>query len=226
MKISRRKILKKLKKNAAIKEAQELDYNKDGSVQIPVGLKEAGDFFHPYSYLTYEIMNPEVKDYIETFEATIPAEDNVSVDIYTETQTTQEEKKRIRRTVKRHYAEEIVAGEEQLKKETSKAIWFCVIGFIILLAEAILYHFFENMYLDTILAVIGWLFLWDGLEVLLYERAGIRAQLIRSYRLLNAKVHVRNYSQKIKREYGIEDEEDEEDEEDSPQIKPTEKDTK
>ena len=96
MKQSRRRILKKLKKNAAIKEAQELDYNKDGSVQIPVGLKEAGDFFHPYSYLTYEIMNPSVKDYIETFEATIPAEDNVTVDIYTETQTTQEEKKRIR----------------------------------------------------------------------------------------------------------------------------------
>lgn len=226
MKQSRRRILGKLKKNAAIKEAKELDYNKDGSVQIPVGLKEAGDFFHPYSYLTYEIMNPNVKDFIETFEASIPAEENVSIDIYTETQTTQEEKKRIRRTVKRHYAEEIVAGESQLKRESSKAIWFCVIGFIILLAEAILYHFFENMYLDTILAVIGWLFLWDGLEVLLYERSGIRAQLIRSYRLLNAKVHVRNYSQKIKREYGIEDEEEEDEEEDSPQIKPTEKDTK
>ena len=68
--------------------------------------------------------------------------------------------------------------------------------------------------------------LWDGLEVLLYERAGIRAQLIRSYRLLNAKVHVRNYSQKIKREYGIEDEEEEDEEEDIPQIKTTEKDTK
>lgn len=215
---TRRKILKKLKKNSAIKEARELDYNKDGSVQIAVGLKEASDFFHPYSYLTYEIMNPVVKDYIESFESTIPIENNVSIDIYTETQTTQEEKKRIRRTVKRHYAEEIVSIERPFKKETSKAILFVIIGFLILFAEAILYHYFSNMYIDTILAVIGWMFLWDGLEVLLYERANTKLQLIRYYRLLNAKVHVRNYSLKIKREYGIEDEDDDDDDDDYDDI--------
>ena len=50
---SSRKILKQLKKNSAVKEARLFDYNKDGSVQITVGLKEAEDFYSPYSYLTY-----------------------------------------------------------------------------------------------------------------------------------------------------------------------------
>ena len=44
--------------------------------------------------------------------------------------------------------------------------------------------------------------------------------------MLNAKVHVRNYSQKIKREYGIEDEEDEEDDDDVTPTKPAEKENK
>lgn len=209
---SSKKILKKLKKNSAVKEARDLDYNKDGSVQITVGLKESDDFYSPYSYLTYEFMNPEVRNYIEMYESNIPIDENVTIDIYTETPTTQEDKKRIRRTVKRHYAEEIIPTEKKYKRQTIRAIMFSILGLALLLAEAIIYSFFVNMYLDTIIAVIGWLFLWDGFEILLYDRSDLKRQLIRQYRLLNAKVHVRQYSQKIKREYGLDEEDEEEDE--------------
>lgn len=204
-----RKILKKLKKNNAVKEARDLDYNKDGSVQITIGLKEASDFYSPYSYLTYEFMNPEVRNYIEMYESNIPIDKQVSIDIYTETPTTQEDKKRIRRTVKRHYAEEIIPTEKKYKRQTIKSIIFSLIGLALLLIEAVVYSVFVNMYLDTIIAVVGWLFLWDGFEILLYDHSDVKRQLIRQYRLLNAKVHVRQYSQKIKREYGL-DEDDEE----------------
>lgn len=204
-----RKILKKLKKNNAVKEARDLDYNKDGSVQITIGLKEANDFYSPYSYLTYEFMNPEVRNYIEMYESNIPIDKQVSIDIYTETPTTQEDKKRIRRTVKRHYAEEIIPTEKKYKRQTIKSIIFSLIGLALLLIEAVVYSVFVNMYLDTIIAVVGWLFLWDGFEILLYDHSDVKRQLIRQYRLLNAKVHVRQYSQKIKREYGL-DEDDEE----------------
>ena len=69
------------------------------------------------------------------------------------------------------------------------------------------------MYLDTILAVIGWLFLWDGLEVMLYERGELKRKKIQSMRLINAKVHVRKYSRKIQKEYKIGEFEEESDEE-------------
>lgn len=144
------------------------------------------------------------------YESNIPIDKSVSVDIYTETPTTQEDKKRIRKTVKRHYAEEILATEKKYKRQTIKSILFSIFGLGLLLAEAIIYSFFVNMYLDTIIAVIGWLFLWDGFEILLYDRAELKRKLIRQYRLLNAKVHIRQYSQKIKRAYGLDEEDDEE----------------
>ena len=197
---SRRKILKKLKKSTAIKEATELDYNKDGSVQINVGLKEADDFFSPHAYKTYEFINPDVEHYIKRYEETIPINEDVSVDIYTETPTTNEEKVRIRKALKRHYAECIVREENKYKRELNKGVWFCVLGVVILLIEAIIIAFYDNFFLDTLLAVIGWLFLWDGLESLVYDRSDIKIRLIRLYRILNAKVHVRQYSKKIKRE--------------------------
>ncbi len=195
--------LKKLKRSKAVREANELDYNEDGSVQINVGLKDSDDFFSPYAYKTYELMNTDVIEYINMCEATIPVKDAVSLDIYTETPTTNQEKIRIRKAVKRHHAEQLAIVNQKLRRNLVEGLIFSIIGFLILFVEAILYVKFENMYLDTILAVVGWLFLWDGLEVMLSERHDLRRKKIRCIRLINAKVHVRKYSRKIQREFGF-----------------------
>lgn len=208
----KRKIFKKTAIKQAIKEARSLDYNEDGSVQINVGLKSADDFFSPHSYLTYELMNPTVIEYINMNEASIPANEEISLDIYTETPTTNEEKIRIRKAVKRHHAEQLVITEKRLRKNLVTGIIFSLIGVLILLAEAILYSFIQNMYIDTLFAVIGWLFLWDGVELMLHDRHELVRKRNRSIRLMNAKVHVRKYSQKIQREYGIGDFEEVEEE--------------
>ena len=205
------KKIKKLKQSKAMKEAVEFDYDKDGRVQINVGLQEADDFFSKYSYKSYEFMNNDVNDYINKCEASIPVKEEISLDIYTETPTTKEEKQRIKRTVKRHHAEEIVRINAKLRRNLAEGIIFSTIGCIILLLEAILFGVIENLYLDTLLAVVGWLFLWDGLEVMLSDRSELKRKKIRSYRLMNAKVHVRKYSKKIQREYNFGDYEETED---------------
>lgn len=194
---------KKLQKSKAMKEAYELDYNKDGTVQLNVGLSDANDFFSPYSYKSYELMNPDVIDYINMCEASIPVKEELSLDIYTETTTTNTMKQRMRKAVKRHHAEQIVIVNKKLKRNLIQGITFSIVGILILLVEAILYKMVSNMYLDTILAVIGWLFLWDGLEVMLADRSELRRKKLRSLRLMNAKVHIRKYSRKIRRQFRI-----------------------
>lgn len=207
------KNLKKLEKSKAVREANELDYNEDGSVQINVGLKDADDFFSPYSYKTYEMMNPDVIDYIEMCESTIPIKDSISLDIYTETPTTNQEKVRIRKAVKRNQAEQLTIINQKLKHNIIEGIIFSIIGFIILFVEALLYTKVSNMYLDTILAVVGWLFLWDGVEIMVSERADLKRQKLTCIRLINAKVHIRKYSRKVQKEYGFGEFEDDDENE-------------
>ena len=207
----RRKLLKRLKKSPALKDAYEIDYDKDGRAKIDVGLIDSDDFFSPFSYLTYELMNPGVIDYINMCEAQIPVGEEISIDIHTEEMTTNEEKKRIRHAVKRHHAEQIVLLNKKLKRNALMGFLYTFIGLAILIAEAFLYNELSQIHILEIVAVIGWLFLWDGLEVLLGDRSEIRRKQIRSYRLMNAKVHIRRYRRKIQRAYGIgEFEEDEE----------------
>jgi len=131
--------IRKINKSKAMREANELDYNEDGSVQINVGLRDSEDFFSPYSYKTYELMNPEVIDYIDMCESTIPVKDEVTLDVYTENPTSNSEKQRIRKAVKRHHAEQLVAINAKLKHNLIQGLMFCLIGVVILLVEAILY---------------------------------------------------------------------------------------
>lgn len=202
---------RKLKQTKAMQEAYELDYNKDGSVQINVGLPDAEDFFSPYAYKSYELMNPGVIDYINMCEASIPKKEELSLDIYTENPTTNTMKKRIRKAVKRHHAEQVVIINRKLRHNLIQGLTFSILGVLILLVEAFVYRMVSSMYLDTILAVVGWLFLWDGLEVMLADRSELRRKKLRSLRIMKAKVHIRKYSLKIQRQYKIgEYEEDDE----------------
>lgn len=210
----RLKKIKKLEKSTLWKEAVECDHDKYDRAIIEVGLKVADEFYSPYSYRSYEFMNPEVVDYINMCEASIPVSEELAIDIYTETDTTNEEKKRIRKTVKRHHAEELVLINKKLRKSLVQGLIFCILGFAVLFAEAFLYSMFSNMYLDTILAVMGWLFLWDGIEIIISDRSELIRKKLRSLRMLNAKVHIRKYSLKIQREYGFGEFEDYDDEED------------
>lgn len=197
-----------------MREARSLDYADDGRVQINVGIKDAEDFFTPYSYKTYELLNPSVVDYINMCEASIPQTEEISLDVYTENPTTNAEKTRIRKSVKRYHAEQIVIINSKLKKNLLFGLASCFIGVALLVLEAFFFKVYANVYLDTIMAVVGWLFLWDGLEIMLSERSELIRLKIRSLRLMNAKVHVRQYDRKIQREYGFgEYEEDEEDDE-------------
>ena len=211
--IRRRRQIKKLKKSVAWKDAEKQEYDKDGRAIINVGIQNADDIYSPFAYKTYELLNTEVGDYIDICEGTIPFEDDVSIDFYTENPTTNIEKTRIRHAVKRHYAEQAVAADRQLKKNFVQGLIFILLGIVILIAETFLYLWSSNG-LWTIVDVVGWLFLWDGIEIIIQDHSDLKRNQLKAYRLMNAKVHVRQYDIKIKREYKIgEFEETDEDDE-------------
>ena len=50
---------------------------------------------------------------------------------------------------------------------------------------------------------------WDAVEALVFDYKALKTRLIRKFQLLNAKVHVRQYSKTIIRQYDIDMEQDE-----------------
>ena len=208
-----RKVLKKIKNYKAVETAKEIDYAEDGSAIINVGLKHADDFYNPVCYKTYEMINPEVLRFIDENQKGIPADKNLNIDIAVEKRTTNDEKKRIRDTVKRHAAEEVVALKSVLRRKLISGLTFFVLGIILLLVGIMFDGESSSSVIINTVVIIAWVFEWDAIEMLLFERHTLKRRLIRKFNLLNAKVHIRQYSKAIIREYEIElDDEDKKEE--------------
>ena len=205
-----RKVLKKIRNYKAVETAKELDYAEDGSAIINLGLKYADDFYNPVCYKTYEMINPEVLDFIEENQRVIPIDKDLNIDISVEKRTTNEEKKRIRDTVKRHAAEEVVALKKRLNNKLISGLAFFVLGIVLLLIGILFDGESSSSVIVNTIVIIAWVFEWDAIEMLVFDRHNLKQRLIRKFNLLNAKVHVRQYSKAIIREYDIEldDEED------------------
>ncbi len=206
-----RNILRKLKKSTPMKEAEKIEYDDQGNAIIEVGLKEIEDFFHPCSFKTYDIISKDVEEYIERFTDQIPAKDDLSVDVYTEEPTDNFDKKRIRHSVKRNYAEKIVTTNKKIKKTAWMGSILLILGIAFAAVEFLIYAIWPQNLVDLIISIVAWTFFWDGFEMLALDLPALREEQIKNYRLMRAKVHVRQYSKTIQREFGIgEFEEDDE----------------
>lgn len=203
--------LKKLKKSKVMREAEKVDYDKKGRAVINIGIESSDEFFHPYSYKTYDLVNPELIDYIEEVEAQIPPKEELSIDVYTEEATSNFEKKCIRESAKRHYAEKIVSLKQKSKKDLIIAMVLISLGVACAILEVWLWDIWQSQFVDIIVTIIAWTFIWDGFEMLIIDLPENRRMRFKCYRLMNAKVHIRQYSKKIQKDYGIGEFEDEKD---------------
>lgn len=192
----RSKIIKKLKNSEAYKDAETLDYADNDAVIIPIGLKNVEDFFNPYSYKDYELVNPAVLDFIYDNEKIIPISESINIDIHTECSTNNADKKRIRETMKRQHAEQVIVTTKKLRQNLISGIFSFFAGIFILALALFLENsefFMSNILINTVM-ITAWVFVWHSIELLFIQRPTLKTQLIKNYRLMNAKVHIRKYS--------------------------------
>ena len=204
-----RKVLKKIRNYKAVETAKTLDYDENGNPIISIGLKKPENFYNPVCYRTYEMINQDVVDFIEVNQRQIPMGDDINLDIFVEKKTTNEEKIRIRETVKRHSAEQVVDLKKRMQNKLISGLIYFFLG-VVLLLLGIMFDGEESssVVVNTII-IIAWVFEWDAIEALVFDYRSLRTRLIRKFQLLNAKVHVRQYSKTIIRQYDIDMEEEE-----------------
>ena len=149
------------------------------------------------------MVSKDVVEYVEMFAGQVPPKDDLAIDIYTEESTDNFDKKRIRKAVKRHYAEKILNQSKAMKKDILWGSILLVLGILVAALEFLVLYVWGQPFVDLLISIIAWTFFWDGFEMLAIDLPKLRVEQIKNYRMMRAKVHVRQYSQAIKREFGI-----------------------
>lgn len=191
-----------------MREAELLDYDKEGRAIINVGIKTAEDFFYSCSYKSYDLMSADVVQYVEMFESQVPKGEDITIDVYTEEKTDNFDKTRIKSSIKRHYAEKVVSLKQKQKKDLWVGSILILLGVILAWIECVTWAKFNMPFVDLLLSIVAWTFVWDGFEMLALDLPQLMQVQKKNYRIMNAKVHVRQYNKTIQREYGLLDDDD------------------
>lgn len=173
-----------------IREAEEIEYDKNGSAVITVGLQSKEDFFDPYCFKTYKTLNTEMLEFIEKSAENIPSNKDISLHIHTEIPTSSEEKKQMKDAINNQFAKEYVSARKLLKKNIIEALIFAIIGLGVLALALLL----ENLDFSSILAntvmIIAWVFEGGAAELLIFDRPPIMRKSKIMKKLLNCRVYI------------------------------------
>jgi len=185
--------MKKNKIQKAIDEAEKIDYDKKGNAVISVGLKSKAEFYNPYCDNTYKMLNDDMLSYIELNARSIPNKKEISIEISTETTLSPEDKKQMKDTIQRQFAEKLTHQKRKLKFNLIGSLFLTIIGLGVLTLAV----FLENLNISSILSntimIAAWVFIWDAVDNFFIKRPSMRMKYRLFKKLIKANVSIKKY---------------------------------
>lgn len=188
-----RKRLKAISKNERIKVAQNFDRTEDERAIIEVGARDYESIISSYCVKSYLTLNPGFASYIETNANQVPINDDLQLDIYLDSRPTKKQRKNINSALKVHYAEKIARIQAMNKKTIILSIILLVLGIAVLVGCAFASYYNSLNFLSSIAEILGWILIWDGSEMLIFDLRDGTNNLINSFRIMKARVYFRPY---------------------------------
>lgn len=167
--------------------AESYDVSASGNAIIDINAKSAEDFYSPFSPSGYRLLSPELVAYIDEYVQGIPAKQGYELRLQTN-ELEKEEKSKIVSTIKRTYAEKIANINVELKHNFLQSLMFCLIGVGFLLLLLVSRKLEWGFIPDTILDLLTWVFLWEGVDTFCFERFEQNKQKVKYAKLVMADI--------------------------------------
>ena len=178
------------------------DYNaKTDTYQISLSLRNYEEIYNPYDYSQYKKrdMDEDFLDYIYDETLGIPLKHNVKLTMHIKEEAYAEEKtKNVKNAIKNNFSWRMGIIEQRLKELYSKCMLLLLAGILFLVLTFGLSNTVnkDNTFFDIFgesLSIIGWVFLWDLVEILAFDLTKLLKKKRYLKRLVNSKVEFETY---------------------------------
>lgn len=170
-----------------VEDAESYDVSASGNAIIDINAKSAEDFYSPFSPNGYRLLSPELVAYIDEYIQGIPAKQGFELRLQTN-ELEKEEKSKVVSTIKRTYAEKIANINVELKHNFFQSLIFCLIGIGFLMLMFISSKLEWGFIPDTILDLLTWVFLWEGVDTFCFDRFEQNKQKVKYAKLVMADI--------------------------------------
>lgn len=154
----------KNKKNSDFQYIKEkyLSEKKDKAV-IKVLVDKKNDFYNKFDPRKFSI-DSNIVDYITNEAYNIPFRYKIIIEFCSE-QLSEEEKNKIKKMIKDYYAMQIYNEDYIIRTNIIKSLFFILFGVLMVVYSFLGKNIFGNVYQEVV-CVIGWVLLWEGIDIL------------------------------------------------------------
>lgn len=179
---------KKLRQaDKSIKQDNEFIVDSEGRALITVKATSEQKIFSEFDYDSGEKLNSDLVQYIWDKAEFVPINRDIKIKIYTG-KTTKE--KPVDNAIRGSFKKDYIA----LKAECRRNLWFSFamlfIGLLFLGFLFLSYAFFKNDYVDAVIDIAAWVFLWEAVDSFFLRRSELNHKKRILLKLVTAKIEV------------------------------------
>jgi hypothetical protein len=169
--------------------------------EISLSLRNYEEIYNPYDFSQYKRrdMDEDFLDYIYHSSLDIPLGHKIKLKFNLKENVYDEEKsKNLKNAIKNNYTWRHAIINNRLKEKLKEAILLLIVGTIFLSLAFLIFPLIQNggTILDLFgesVSIIGWVFLWDLVELLAFEVTKLHKKKKYLNRLINSKVEFEQY---------------------------------
>lgn len=174
--------------------------SKKNEYEISLSIKNYEEIFNPYDYSQYKKrdIDEEFLDYIYENSKDIPLKHNIKLTFYLKKEGYDEEKSsNLKNALKNNFIWQNGVNTNNLKRKYRESILSFIAGFVFLTTAFVFIPQvgtggFLRAFVES-LSIIGWVFLWDLVETIVFEITELIKKRRYLKRLISSKVEFKTY---------------------------------
>lgn len=161
-------------------------YEENGVPHIEINLSN-GNIYDEYS--TDSELNPTIFEFVDKVFRLVKKKADLEIDITFPSSMKDEEKDKIEKLFKSHYAINIVKSNEEIKRHNIVSIILLFFGIIVYGAYGLLEYFKMDFIFQGVIEIASWVFIWESVDMFFLSNFGSRLERMKNIKIFNAKIN-------------------------------------
>lgn len=161
-------------------------YEENGVPHIEINLSN-GNIYDEYS--TDSELSPTIFEFVDKVFRLVKKKADLEIDITYPSTMKDEEKDKIEKLFKSHYAINIVKSNEEIKRHNIVAIILLIFGIIVYGAYGLLEYFKMDFIFQGVIEIASWVFIWESVDMFFLSNFGSRLERMKNIKIFNAKIN-------------------------------------
>ena len=161
-------------------------YEENGVPHIEINLSN-GNVYDEYS--TDSELNPTIFEFVDKVFRLVKKKADLEIDITFPSTMKDEEKDKIEKLFKSHYAINIVKSNEEIKRHNIVSIILLFFGIIVYGAYGLLEYFKMDFIFQGVIEIASWVFIWEAVDMFFLSNFSSRLERMKNIKIFNAKIN-------------------------------------